>query len=231
MTANNSVQLADGVTGALHTPSNGVPVDFRQYLGVGLSLANPLPVSQAVAGAAIADVNPNITEDVARALLINAKIFTATTGFVSTVTNGNLFGGIQIYTGATGIAKNLYIFNAWVFGVAANASTDAHIRVNTATDAALAVASTVTNLNLGSGVPPLVTVTQIVADGGTFSAGSATPGTKISQGGDAGSNGWNFIQNSVGIYIPANTQKNVAVYFKIVTAGNSNSATIMWGEF
>lgn len=225
MTANNSTQLADGVTGALYTPSNPVPVDFRQYLGVGLSLANPLPVSQAVGGAAVAANNGIPTLDEIQALILNGQGFSVSTGQLSTATNVNIYIGVGIL--ASNIAKNIFIYQ-WD-GMLVQVYGDLQMTVGTVLDATMTAAITPLNDRRDSATVSLATVKSTPAANTTP---AATSGTLRRAYGSASNLGvTEMIKQKNGIFIAANSTQAIMAWVKAPAAGNTGMFNFSYVEY
>lgn len=180
-----------------------------------------------VNGAALSATNPVIDADQIRALIMAGQGFDVTTGLISSSTNANLYGGLEIF--ANTITKNIFIYFIDILNI--NTSGDDEVRALTAQDPALNAASPPTPQNLQPGNSN-TSLATIYWSGNNFTAGSALPGNLRWQG----SSQANIHQYPItipgdGFLLKAGTTEGIGIYNKIPTAGNTFAVTARYVEF
>lgn len=152
------------------------------------------------------------------------KAYAATTGFLTTLTNGNLVMGAALFNAAT--AKNMYVYSAEFSTMNAAAPGTMQLRTLTSNPA---YATTLTPINLKQGGAASVATVTCAATSATASI--ATPGTvqdvilTITPG------TYEFLDMGEGIYLPAGVSAGIGVYDTVITAANTWAVSFRWIEF
>jgi hypothetical protein len=165
-----------------------------------------------------------VTEDYIRYQILAGKGFSATTGIVSSVTNANIYGGAGLFNNS--VAKDMLIYSVLVS--VSNNAFDSRLNLTTA-DPAMGTAVTGYNLKAG-GTGPSATLSAPAANGGTYSASVSIIGNPIMYGGTGANNIVEWLPTSTVILLPKSAANGIAIYTKMVAAGNSYVVTFRWLE-
>lgn len=149
--------------------------------------------------------------------------FSATTGLIASVTNANIYGGVEIW--CNNLNRDIVIYNI-IATAGTGSEADVELRQLTALDTGLTQSLAITSLSRSSLVP----AAAVFCSPNPFSASPQLLGTEIAHTALGANSSWNFIQNGVGLFLPPGTLVGYAVYAKIPTAGNTMAITIQWGE-
>ena len=190
--------------------------------GLAVDAAGRLLTANYIGGAAVGNTNPYPSADQIRLMILAGMGYSATTGVLSSATNGNLYGGMGLFNNAT--AKNMLIYS--ILLSVSNNAFDSRLNLTSA-DPAMGSALSAYNLSPG-GAASLATLS---APANNFTASVGITGNSIEAGGGQANTLVEWLQNGACVLLPKNAANGIAVYTKLVTAGNSFSVTIRWVEY
>lgn len=190
----------------------------------GSGLIGGLNPSGVVQGAIVDSAGRMITTNQILQLILAGQGFSATTGVLSSATNGNLQGAMGLFNNST--AKNILIYS--ILLSVSNNAFDSRLNLHTADPA---FGSAITPVNLLGGAGGAASLATVSAVANNFAASAAIVGNSVMAGG-AGANAINeWLQSGACILLPKSVASAIALYSKMVTAGQSFVATMRWVEY